>query len=142
MDSTQEIEGVDTLLHIETMFEASGWDDGYRDGTDMGLLEGRIFGSDKGFQFGIETGFYAGFSEMWRALADAHLPEATRVLPLKALKQLELLSETESKFPRENCADMDLQLEMDRLRGKYRTVTALLKVVEPGFRPTSNGLSF
>ncbi|KAJ1341095.1 hypothetical protein BSLG_004297 [Batrachochytrium salamandrivorans] len=106
----------------------------------MGLLEGRIFGSDKGFQFGIETGFYAGFSEMWRALADAHLPEATPCLAFNA--EATRVTETESKFPRENCADMDLQLEMDRLRGKYRTVTALLKVVEPGFRPTSNGLSF
>ncbi|EGF83179.1 hypothetical protein BATDEDRAFT_85794 [Batrachochytrium dendrobatidis JAM81] len=145
--SAEEQPDLELLLHVESMFQSSGWDDGYKDGIDMGLLEGRIFGSRNGFQLGHEAGFYCGFAKLWK-LVYAHQTTEDRTLPAKALKQLDHLSDAESKFPKENHPELDLQLEIQRLRGKYRTATSLLKVLKPGFHsdalPTggNQGISF
>ncbi|KAL2914276.1 meiotic DNA integrity checkpoint [Polyrhizophydium stewartii] len=157
MSDTGDIE---LLLEVETMFETSGWEDGYRDGVKAGMLEGRVFGCERGFLFGVETGFYSGFAELWQAVAMQAPPEAgdatdatdaaggagdasaSTGVSARAHKQLAQLREAAARFPRENGASVDPQLEMDRLRGRYRTAAAALRVTEPAFRPAKTGLTF
>ncbi|KAI8927287.1 hypothetical protein BC831DRAFT_452974 [Entophlyctis helioformis] len=149
MTTSDPTAGMDALLDLETMFENSGWEDGYRDGVKAGLLEGQVFGSEKGFQFGFEAGFYGGMAELWRLVlstsSSPSTPSSDLGLPSKTLKQVELLAESAARFPKDNARDADPQLDIERLRGRYRTATTLLKVSEPGFRPANTqqpGLSF
>ncbi|KAI9358930.1 hypothetical protein DFJ73DRAFT_774281 [Zopfochytrium polystomum] len=156
------------LVHLETMFEEYGYEDGYRDGLVQGKDEGRALGQQQGFNLGREVGFYLGACEMWRDIllrergADASLAaadgehlvagdegdsskrvvetaeggggggEGVSTRPLKLLESTVALARA---FPTTNDADADLLGAVERLRGKFKAVAAVLRVPEQRYPP-------
>ncbi|KAJ3321997.1 hypothetical protein HDU76_013987 [Blyttiomyces sp. JEL0837] len=95
---------MENLLHLETMFEESGRDDGKVEGEKLGEIEGIGLGLAQGFAFGKEVGFYLGS-----------------------------IIEQAKSFPLDNSETADILGIMDKLRARFRMLTTLLKVPEQKF---------
>ncbi|KAI8819682.1 HAD-like domain-containing protein [Fimicolochytrium jonesii] len=64
---------LEDLIHLETMFEEFGREDGLRDGAHAGFVEGRVAGGEAGYGMATEAGFYGGVAETWLAAVDKGL---------------------------------------------------------------------
>ncbi|KAF7727882.1 hypothetical protein EC973_006881 [Apophysomyces ossiformis] len=127
---------LESLVHLETMFQEYGYDDGYRDGTKSGELEGRIFGCEKAFELGQEIGFYAGCAEAWKELAKTH----DEISP-RALRHIAALEKLIEEFPRHNCPNTDLFAQRDKMKNKMRVIGSLLgtqQKFKPADKPKMN----
>ncbi|KAI9010850.1 hypothetical protein CLU79DRAFT_772966 [Phycomyces nitens] len=115
---------LESLVHLETMFQECGYDDGFRDGELSGELEGRIFGCEKAFELGREIGFYEGAIKTWKHLAESY-PD---LISSKALRHMDRLQEQIDAFPNDNDPDTDLLAVRDKMKNKMRVITSLLGV--------------
>ncbi|KAI7865930.1 hypothetical protein BDF14DRAFT_1883040 [Spinellus fusiger] len=115
---------LESLVHLETMFQEYGFEDGFRDGEQSGELEGRIFGCEKAFDLGHEVGFYQGATETWTLLGNTHAD----FIPAKALRHIEKLKEQLDAFPTDNDPNADLMAMRDKMRNKMRIISSLLGV--------------
>ncbi|KAJ3020800.1 Enolase-phosphatase E1 [Thoreauomyces humboldtii] len=117
---------LDDLIHLETMFEELGREDGLRDGVHAGHTEGRVAGTEAGFAMGEEAGFYAGVAETWLKAAEKGLITPSE----RAIKALQALRAHAREFPTINHTEAsdgpDPTVALDRLRGRFKvTVSAL-----------------
>ncbi|KAI8343955.1 hypothetical protein BC941DRAFT_464194 [Chlamydoabsidia padenii] len=123
-DILERSQDLESLCHLETMFQEHGFDDGYRDGEKSGELEGRIFGCEKAYELGRELGFYSGCIDAWSELAALH-PE--KINP-RALRHMDTLRSMISEFPTINSPDADMYALRDKMKNKMRVITSLLNV--------------
>ncbi|KAJ3186942.1 Enolase-phosphatase E1 [Gaertneriomyces sp. JEL0708] len=89
---------MDDLIHLETMFEELGHEDGLRDGIQSGHLEGRLAGVEHGFNLALEAGYYSGLAESWLKAADKGLI----ALSDRQRKSLTALQSIAASFPMSN----------------------------------------
>ncbi|RUP49174.1 hypothetical protein BC936DRAFT_143129 [Jimgerdemannia flammicorona] len=117
---------LDSLVHLETMFEELGHKDGIRDGRRSGTVEGRVLGCEKGFELAREVYFYSGCAAMWLRLTAA-FPDR---FPARTVKQLRSLQSLIEAFPTENSLNTEILALLDKIRAKYKVVTSLLGVTQ------------
>ncbi|ORX57971.1 DUF1715-domain-containing protein [Hesseltinella vesiculosa] len=115
---------LDSLCHLETVFQEHGYDDGYRAGEQSGELEGRLHGCEKACELGREIGFYQGCIDGWQELALLH---GDKINP-RALRHMEALRNMIAEFPRTNDATADMYGLRDKMKNKYRVIVSLLRV--------------
>ncbi|KAJ3417135.1 hypothetical protein HDV05_006994 [Chytridiales sp. JEL 0842] len=121
---------MDNLLHLETMFEEYGRDDGVEDGRIRGQTDGVQIGLKNGFDIGRELGFYLGASEMWLEI----VRKAPESYPARAQKVLESMTAQIKEFPETNDPNISILDLLDKIRAKFKTVTSLLKAPDQKFR--------
>ncbi|RKO94078.1 hypothetical protein BDK51DRAFT_51308 [Blyttiomyces helicus] len=131
---------MDHLLHLETMFEELGREDGLRDGAVVGQVEGRVAGVERGYLMAKEAGFYLGVAEMWLQAAER---KDGGVVPARAVKSLQTLLTHARAYPTTNIRgggehgpldalddavnlDLDPTTALARLRGRCKAVRAML----------------
>ncbi|KAG0265221.1 hypothetical protein BG011_005264 [Mortierella polycephala] len=127
--TTQELPkelDLDDLVHLENMFVEFGREDGMAAGGRNGFIEGRVMGCEKGFELSREVGYYAGCAQLWKALA---LVDSERISE-KTMKKITSLLDLISTFPSQNQLDDDVVALLDRIRGKFKTVTSALQSSE------------
>ncbi|KAJ3180090.1 Enolase-phosphatase E1 [Geranomyces variabilis] len=116
---------LDNLIHLETMFEELGREDGLRDGVQAGRVEGLVAGTEAGFAMGQEAGFYAGAAASWLMASDQGLI----TLPDRAIKALKAVTTQAAEFPTINNKEgegADPTVALDRLRGKFKVAQSAL----------------
>ncbi|KAI9351257.1 hypothetical protein BDR26DRAFT_850741 [Obelidium mucronatum] len=141
---------MDSLLHLETMLEQSGFDDGFRDGLELGLSEGRDLGSRIAIKTAREVGFYLGVSRELlnsAAAAAAHDDdnESSVIRSLvhdRAVRVLESVVSLSESFPRTNDHSLDIVPLLEKIRGKFRLATVLLKMPQLKFDLDTNSPVF
>ncbi|KAI8069917.1 hypothetical protein BC940DRAFT_345665 [Gongronella butleri] len=121
---SERSQDIESLCHLETVFQEHGYDDGFRAGERSGELEGRIYGCEKSCDLGREIGFYAGCIEAWNELAK--LPGDK--VNARALRHMEALKAMIDTFPRTNDATADMYGLRDKMKNKYRVIASLLGV--------------
>lgn len=77
----QQEDPFDTLLSLESQYNAEGRALGISEGTLSGRIEGRVFGLEKSFEKFIELGKLGGRSAVW----NARLPPAATSSPTSTL---------------------------------------------------------
>ncbi|KAJ3162451.1 Enolase-phosphatase E1 [Geranomyces michiganensis] len=110
---------LDNLIHLETMFEELGREDGLRDGVHAGRVEGLVAGTEAGFLMGQEAGFYAGAAASWLMASD----QGIITLSDRAIKALKVVTTQAAEFPTINHKEgegADPTVALDRLRGKFK----------------------
>ncbi|KAF9434012.1 hypothetical protein BGZ76_008690 [Entomortierella beljakovae] len=117
---------LDNLVHLENMFVEYGREDGLAAGVRNGAIEGRVMGCEKGYELSREVGYYAGCAQIWKAIA---LSDPKRI-PEKTLKKINSLLDLINSFPRENQLDDDVIALLDKIRGKFKTVSSVLQSSE------------
>ncbi|ORY52349.1 hypothetical protein BCR33DRAFT_761572 [Rhizoclosmatium globosum] len=129
---------MDSLLHLETMLEQSGYDDGLRDGLALGLEEGRDLGQRIAIKTAREVGYYLGVcQELLESLASQ--PEAVGVVVhSRAAKVLESTKTLCELFPHTNDHAADIVPLLEKIRGKFTLATVLLKMPQLKFNLETN----
>ncbi|KAJ3215043.1 hypothetical protein HDU67_000932 [Dinochytrium kinnereticum] len=126
---------MENLLHLETMFEELGREDGIRDGKTIGVAEGKGLGLVRGFDVGREVGFYLGACEMWidilKTKPDRH--------PQRAMKMLEAIVAQAHAFPMSNDHEADMEGELTKMRAKFKAATTVLGVPSLKFKEEEDG---
>ncbi|KAJ3024324.1 UNVERIFIED_CONTAM: hypothetical protein HDU68_008241 [Siphonaria sp. JEL0065] len=133
---------LDSLLHLETMLEQSGYDDGFRDGLELGLTEGRDLGSRIAVKTAREVGYYLGVAE--ELLGALNADESGRVKVLvhdRAVRVLESVVSLSRTFPKTNDHSLDIVPLLEKIRGKFRLATVLLKMPQLKFDLETNAPS-
>ncbi|KAK3286209.1 hypothetical protein CYMTET_6221 [Cymbomonas tetramitiformis] len=123
----------DSSLDLEEKHLDHGWDQGLRDGEALGLKEGWTLGLGKGFEIGAETGFYAGCVAVWAHFAQ----KDPSIFSERALKGIAALRRLISGFKEMDTEDDELQDQLEKLRAKFKAVTAMLGVRHE-YQPTEN----
>ncbi|KAJ3259463.1 hypothetical protein HDU77_001863 [Chytriomyces hyalinus] len=123
--------GMDSLLHLESMLEQSGWDDGHSAGIEMGREEGRELGQRIAWRTAGEIGFYLGVST-WLLDEHARRKDDGGAVNDRAARVLESIVSLVNAFPRVNDLDADLVPQLEKIRGKYKLAIVLLKM--PGLK--------
>ncbi|KAJ3157734.1 Enolase-phosphatase E1 [Geranomyces variabilis] len=116
---------LDNLIHLETMFEELGREDGLRDGVQAGRVEGLVAGTEAGFAMGQEAGFYAGAAASWLMASEQGLIR----LSDRAIKALKAVTTQAAEFPTINHKEgegADPTVALDRLRGKFKVAQSAL----------------
>ncbi|KAJ3191767.1 hypothetical protein HK101_007421 [Irineochytrium annulatum] len=121
---------MENLLHLETMFEEHGTEDGLRDAEASGLLEGRIMGMDKGLEIGREVGFFLGAAEEWIKIVE-RTPDK---FASRALKQLESVTTMAKAFPTVNDHDVDMVDALEKLRAKFKAAMTVIGQVDQKYK--------
>jgi len=128
-------------LELEARAHASGREEGARAGRALGTEEGRELGFAKGFEVAEEVGFYAGCAAVWERCAreggEAYGERVERMIgSFRRACETSALS---------NPLDEGILERVERLRGRFKTLVALLGVrAEYATRggAASGGLSF
>ena len=112
---------MDSLNHLQEMFEEYGRLDGLEQGKRQGFLQGRELGVEKGLALGQEVGFMQAVS--------SHYLRLVQICPSKfssrSEKQLLQLMQLIEQFPMTNDG-LDPHEELIRLRGKYKACMSLV----------------
>jgi hypothetical protein len=140
----------DALLHLEDRLLEDGRHNGRLNAHKAAFDDGRQLGLSKGAEVGHELGFYYGHLLLWwchlhpsppppAAGGDASPPSAglgaeaslqhstgDACPPNRAVDALAKLRELVDSFPNDPTKE-DLFEQLDRIRGKYRQLTSLLK---------------
>ncbi|KAM6157464.1 protein LTO1 homolog [Rhynchocyon petersi] len=129
----------DAIVMADERFHGEGYQQGYEKGSSLGIVEGRQHGTVHGARTASEIGCYQGFALAWKCL----LCTCTSEKDSKKLKVLESLIAMIEKFPYGDPTYEKLQEDLEKIRGKFKQLCALLKV-QPDFRTRSegSGLSF
>ncbi|KAI9032421.1 hypothetical protein DFJ74DRAFT_702014 [Hyaloraphidium curvatum] len=143
---------IESLIHLESMFESFGRLDGLRDGHRAGYLEGRALGTRRGFNMGVEAGIYGGCAAVWKergvaggertARAVAQVAELAASFPLKnvhpptgheghdhghnAGSGADTAAPAPSEEHPDHDADRDPSEHLTRLRSRFRVLASLL----------------
>ncbi|KND01422.1 2,3-diketo-5-methylthio-1-phosphopentane phosphatase [Spizellomyces punctatus DAOM BR117] len=124
---------LDDLIHLETMFEELGREDGLRDGIHAGHTEGRVAGTERGFEMAREAGFYFGAAKMWAEAAQKGFVETSD----RGMKAVQLLRAQAQDFPLENTHDSegpDPVTSLDRIRGRFKVASSAFGTYATGQR--------
>ncbi|KAJ3072963.1 hypothetical protein HDU98_002550 [Podochytrium sp. JEL0797] len=118
---------MDSLLHLESMLEQSGYEDGLASGLLLGHQEGHDLGHRIAVKTGREVGYYLAVCQHLLSLpADhTHSPRAGRVLQAT----VELIE----GLPRWNDHSRDIVPVVEKIRGKFLLAMVLLKRPELKF---------
>ncbi|KAM8816088.1 protein LTO1 homolog [Rhynchonycteris naso] len=129
----------DTIVMADDRFHGEGYREGYEEGSSLGMVEGRQYGTLQGAKVGSEIGCYQGFAFAWRGLLHSCATEKDS----KKMKVLESLIGMIQKFPYDDPTYAKLHEDLDRIRGKFRQLCAILNV-QPDFKINAegSGLSF
>lgn len=98
----------------------AGWEEGLNAGERAGSLEGRAMGVANGHRIGMEVGFYLGIVDACRRALNVSDTRRERVM--RAVDSLEAAS---LAVPA-HAGDEELQEALERVRGRYRLLNALL----------------
>ena len=94
-------------------------------GHVAGRQEGKALGIQKGFEIGHELGYISGSVAVWRRL---HPP---LLIPPRAEKAITALEQLLKEFPYHNPRDERMQALLDTIRGRYKTIHAMLHTTPP-----------
>ncbi|KAJ3037235.1 hypothetical protein HDV00_001867 [Rhizophlyctis rosea] len=113
---------IENLVHLETMFEELGREDGIRDGFHSGAVQGRVSGVERGFQLAREAGFYGGVAMLWLLAAKRGMV----ALSARSSKNLQSLQSQSTSFPLQNSTnpEADPTVALDQLRARYKLTSA------------------
>ena len=109
-----------------------------RDGEKLGLVEGRDVGFAKGFEVGQEMGFYAGCHAVWARC----VREDPECFSERAKKGIASFGAALESFPIDDPLNEEILEILNTVRGKFKTVVALLGMHHEYNPATSFGLSF
>ncbi|KAI8610202.1 hypothetical protein BC830DRAFT_1052715, partial [Chytriomyces sp. MP71] len=120
---------MDSLLHLETMMEQSGFEDGHRAGVLMGVEEGSDLGRRVATRTAVEVGYYLGVCRELLEVAamDADVEEEG-VVHSRAAKVLDNTVALIETFPKVNDTEQDIVPLLERIRGKFKLAIVLLKM--------------
>lgn len=93
-----------------------------REGERLGLIDGREVGFAKGFEVGQEMGFYAGCHAVWARCAR----EDPECFSARAQKGIAAFGQMLSTFPINDPLNEEILEILNAVRGKFKTVVALL----------------
>ncbi|KAI8608897.1 hypothetical protein BC830DRAFT_906411 [Chytriomyces sp. MP71] len=129
---------MDSLLHLETMMEQSGFEDGHRAGVLMGVEEGSDLGRRVATRTAVEVGYYLGVCRELLEVAamDADVEEEG-VVHSRAAKVLDNTVALIETFPKVNDTEQDIVPLLERIRGKFKLAIVLLKMPELKFIESS-----
>ncbi|KAJ3361647.1 hypothetical protein GGF32_007115 [Allomyces javanicus] len=135
------------LVHLEEMFQEEGREEGIAEGLRAGRPEGFTLGLEKGHEMLMEVAYYQACAETWLAhvqqtgtassvtndLDDdddeaARAPSRSRAFPPRSRTTLEAFLTLTRSFPRHNALDTGLIELLDRIRGRWKLVCAVLGV--------------
>jgi hypothetical protein len=123
-----------SVLLDDTQYQ-EGYKTGYNDGLVSGKEEGRQVGLKTGFQVGEELGFYQGSLDVWTSAI--HIDEVT--FSARVRKNIEQLAALVNSYPLSDPENEEVQDIMDKIRLKFRVITASLGVkLEYEGRPASS----
>uniref|UniRef100_A0A1L8DAE7 Putative oral cancer-overexpressed protein 1 n=1 Tax=Nyssomyia neivai TaxID=330878 RepID=A0A1L8DAE7_9DIPT len=116
-DQERDINDVfDDIALTEDRINQDGYDEGFAKGEASGNTEAYHLGYHRGAEFGAELGYYAGIVEAFRDTKEE-----------KIAASLGNLKESLERFPKFNDTTCDFAQEIQRIRGQFRKVCALLK---------------
>ncbi|CAM9560920.1 unnamed protein product [Discosporangium mesarthrocarpum] len=115
----------DDVFHLDERLIAEGKEAGREDGKARGFKEGQGLGKGKGFRVGAELGFYRGCCIAWLALHEEH-PGLFPSFSDKALSSMRALVDLAERIPHENTRDSTSLQDIQRVRAKFRAVTAMV----------------
>mmetsp|Transcript_16702 Transcript_16702/g.28188 ORF Transcript_16702/g.28188 Transcript_16702/m.28188 type:complete len:138 (-) Transcript_16702:221-634(-) len=131
------MEGLDDLfdsaLGLEDTHLKEGHAEGLEAGKELGRREGWEVGMRSGFEIGGEVGFYAGCANVWKHYAEKQ-PDLFSERVKKGIESLLRLVEA---FPLDNAEDESLQEVIEKLRAKFKAVSASLGVQQE-YMPSEN----
>ncbi|KAJ3127633.1 hypothetical protein HK100_009659, partial [Physocladia obscura] len=130
---------MESLAHLETMLEQSGFEDGRRDGRELGRAEGFDLGTRIGTKTARELGFYLGATQ-W-LLRDHNFNDNANTnhsqkyngnsfVNERAAKVLRAILAMIDSFPHSNDHSLDIVPLLEKIRAKFRLATVLLKMKE------------
>ncbi|XP_020638517.3 protein LTO1 homolog isoform X1 [Pogona vitticeps] len=119
-----EPDAFDAIVMAETKFHGEGYQEGYAEGIYAGAIEGRQYGIQQGAIVGLEIGSYLGFAVTWKRL----LPKGSDEKQSKKIKVLESLIQMIEKFPSEDPVYVNLQEDLEKIRGRFKQACSLLHV--------------
>ncbi|BAF21760.1 uncharacterized protein [Oryza sativa Japonica Group] len=123
-----------SVLLDETHYQ-TGFKNGYSEGLVSGKEEGRQVGLKNGFQVGEELGFYQGCLDVWTSLVSIDQD----AFSARVRKNIEQLAALLRSYPLSNPEDEQVQDIMEKIRLKFRVITASLGTkLEYQGRPTSS----
>ena len=133
----------DDFLETSVLIDETHYQEGFRIGYAAGLVsgkeEGRKLGLNMGFQVGEELGFYRSCLDVW--IAAAHINHNAFSDRMK--KNLEQMAALLSSYPMEDPENEQIQEIMEKIRLKFRIITASLCVkLEHGSQSKSLKQSF
>ncbi|KNE54338.1 hypothetical protein AMAG_00318 [Allomyces macrogynus ATCC 38327] len=134
------------LVHLEEMFQEEGREEGIAEGLRAGRPEGFTLGLEKGHEMLTEVAYYQSCAETWLAHVqrtsiaspesnefgddddEAARPSRSRSFPPRSRTTLEVFLTLTRSFPRHNALDTGLIELLDRIRGRWKLVCAVLGV--------------
>ena len=122
LEDTQD--ALESLLWLEENAIEAGRQEGLTDGQAEGEIEGYQMGYDKGYLIGTELGFYLHHATVW--LND----------PAQRSKHASGLLEAIQAFPKTNDETVDMELELRRIRVKWRLARTTAKSTVSFGEPT------
>ena len=118
----------DDFLETSVLIDETHYQEGFRIGYAAGLVsgkeEGRKLGLNMGFQVGEELGFYRSCLDVW--IAATHINHNAFSDRMK--KNLEQMAALLSSYPMEDPENEQIQEIMEKIRLKFRIITASLGV--------------
>uniref|UniRef100_A0A8I3XDN3 LTO1 maturation factor of ABCE1 n=1 Tax=Callithrix jacchus TaxID=9483 RepID=A0A8I3XDN3_CALJA len=120
MAGSQDI--FDAIVMADERFHGEGYREGYEEGSSLGVVEGRQHGTLHGAKIGSEIGCYQGFAFAWKCLLHSCAAEKDS----RKMKVLESLIGMIQKFPYDDPTYDKLHEDLDKIRGKFKQVRALV----------------
>ena len=93
-----------------------------REGEKLGLIDGREVGFAKGFEIGQEIGFYSGCHAVWSRC----VKEDPECFSERARRGIDAFGKMLQSFPIDDPLDERILETLNQVRGKFKTVVALL----------------
>ncbi|XP_055693488.1 protein LTO1 homolog [Lutzomyia longipalpis] len=106
----------DDIALAEDKINQEGYEEGFTRGVTAGNTEAYHLGYHRGAEFGAELGYYMGIVEAFKDNKED-----------KVVASLGNLRESLENFPKFNDTNCDFGHEIQRIRGQFRKVCALLK---------------
>lgn len=124
----QKFAGAFDVLEPSLLFDDIGYQEGFRNGHAHGMVSGkedaREVGLKTGFQVGEELGFYQGCLHVWTLVS--RIDPGTFSVRVK--KNIEQMSVLVRSYPMSDPEDEMIQDIMEKIRIKFRMITATLGV--------------
>ncbi|OQS03590.1 hypothetical protein THRCLA_21126 [Thraustotheca clavata] len=107
---------------LEEVCIDEGYAEGIEEGRRLGYTEGKDLGEVKGYEIGNEVGFYYGCYLLWTAMME----KEKDFFSTRAVKAIESLGKQIEEYELVNSLDEKLHLNLQRIRAKFKVVTAVL----------------
>lgn len=112
-----------SVLADETLYQ-EGFRNGYADGLVSGKLEAKEIGLKMGFQVGEELGFYRSCLDVWTSATGVD----QTAFSARVKKNIQQVAALLSSYPVSDPEDEDVQEIMEKIRLKFRMISASLGV--------------